>query len=285
MRGIALIVAASALFSAMDAMVKWLTADYSIVQIIFFRSAFAFIPLAPWLLREGFGVLRTTRPMGHLARSLIGLCAIFLFFHAFALLPLAEVTAVAFAAPLLMTALSVPLLGETVGLRRWAAILVGFAGVLIILRPGADGGGMGGTGFLVALGATAMYALAMVALRSLGTTERSVTTVFYFTLTATLAAAALLPWQWTTPSAFDALLFVGTGLLGGTAQLAMTQAVRLAPISLIAPFDYTHLLFAASWGFVLWGDLPGANTLLGAAVVVAAGLYVLHRERLKRAAP
>lgn len=278
LHGIGFMVLGTCLFAIMDAMVKWLSAEYSIAQVVFFRSLFAFVPLSVLLLRTS-RPLHTTRPLAHLLRSLIGVTAMGCFFYAFSQLPLTEVTAISFSASLIMTALSVPLLGEKVGGRRWAAIAIGFAGVLLILRPTGAPIGLGSAAALVA---TFLYACTIIAIRSLGRTEKSVTTVFYFTLTSTIAGGALLPWSWRTPTPTDALLFVGVGLLGGTAQMCMTQAARLAPVATIAPFDYLQMLFAVVIGYVVWGHVPAAATLSGAAIIIAAALYILHRETLAK---
>lgn len=274
--GIGCMVAATSLFAALDAMVKWLMADYSVVQVMFFRAAFALIPLAPWAWREGWAVLATGRPLAHVARSAIGIVAIGCFFIAFGALPLAQVTAISFAAPLLMTALSVPVLKEKVGWRRWAAVGVGFVGVLVIVRPGAMAAE---AALAAALAGTVLYAVIMVLVRAMSVTERPVTIVAWFTIAALAVSGAALPWFWRTPSAFDLMLLAGVGVVGGGAQLLVTQAVRLAPVSVVAPFDYLHLLFAVGFGWAIWGDLPGSHTLAGGAIIVGAGLYVIHRER------
>lgn len=280
--GIACMVAGTSVFAAMDALVKALMADYPVVQLLFFRSAFALVPLAPLLLREGSGALVTTRPWAHVARSGIGMVAIACFFVAFGALPLAQVTTIAFAAPLLVTALSVPVLGEAVGPRRWAAVTAGFVGVVVIVRP--DGFAGLDLGLAAALLGTALYAVVMVLIRAMSATERPVTIVGWFTLSTMVASGAALPWFWVAPAGWlDWVLLAALGILGGGGQLLITQAVRLAPVSLVMPFDYLHLVFAVALGWVFWAEVPGPHIGVGGAVIVAAGLYVLHRETRRRA--
>jgi drug/metabolite transporter (DMT)-like permease len=180
-----------------------------------------------------------------------------------------------------------PLLGEQVGVRRWSAVVVGFMGVLLMTRPGAEALAPGA---LLALSGAVFYALAMISIRKLSRTEHPTAIVFYFTLFATLAAAASLPFgQWVTPKSLTDLgLLITIGLIGGFAQFAMTHAFRLAPIAIVAPFDYLAVVFAMVLGYAVWGDLPDAWILGGAAVVILSGLYILHREtvlaRRRRAA-
>ncbi|WP_439813706.1 DMT family transporter [Zavarzinia sp. CC-PAN008] len=274
--GIAWMLVAVGLFTVMDAAVKWLTDDYSVFQIVFFRSLFAFPPLLFWLWRaHGFGRLRTRRPGTHLLRALIGCTSMVLFFAGYGMMPLAEAIAIGFVAPLFMTALSVPLLGEKVGIRRWTAVLIGFAGVMIMVRPGS---GVFAWGSLVLIGGAFTYAIVIVVIRKLSETEPTGTIVFYFTLFTTTASALTLPFVWVTPDAADLALLISVGLIGGVAQLAMTQAFSLAPLAVVAPFEYTAMLWATLVGFVIWGDLPDLWAIVGALVLVGSGLYILHRE-------
>ena len=274
-RGIASMLFAVMVFSTMDALIKWLAPSYPLMEIVFFRSIFAFIPLLPSLLRQGSAPFRTRRPLGQAGRALIGLGATICFFYAYRFLPLADVFGIAFAAPLFVTALSVPLLGERVGIRRWSAVLVGFAGVLVMVRPDI---GVADAATLITLLGTLCYAVSLVFLRNLGKSETTVSIVFYVTCTTTLASAIALPFVWITPSAVDLPLLILVGILGGIAQLAITRAFRLAPAAVVAPFDYTALPYAAALGYFVWGDVPEPIFLLGAAIVIGSGLYILHRE-------
>ena len=276
-KGIACMLIAVGLFAVMDAMVKWLGETYPTAQMVFFRAAFAFIPLAIVIGRGGglHRALRVTNGWGHVIRCLVGMGSLGLFFYCFPRMPLADMIAITFAAPIFITALSVPLLGERVGPRRWLAILVGFGGVLVILQPG--GSGFDSVALLALLG-TLFYALAAVSVRWLSRTESSTSIVFTFTLTCTLVSAVFLPFNWVTPDLTDLVLLIGLGLIGGCAQIFMTDAFRYADVSLVVPFEYSAMLWAALLGFLFWGEIPGNNVWYGAAIVVASGLYILFRE-------
>ena len=246
------------IFGLMDALVKLAAERHPIGQIIFFRNLFAFIPLSFFIHRAGgLSVLRTRYATQHLLRSITGITSMALTFYAFARMPLADAVAIGLSAPIFLTTFSVPLLGEHVGWRRWSAVGVGFIGILIITRPGSG-----------VFGAIALIPLASAAL--------------YMTLCATILGAASLPWQWVTPTPLMLLCLICIGILGGLAQMALTQAYRLAAVSLIAPFEYSALLVAAIFGFAIWGQIPDHFVWLGSAVVVASGLYILHRETVRR---
>lgn len=283
-RGILAMLAAIGLFSTMDAIIKSIHDHVGTVQILFFRSLFALLPLLPVIRAEGgAAALRTRRPWAQLAYGLLMMGFLLCFFTALGLLPLADVYAVNFASPLFITALSLPLLGEPVGPRRWAAVLVGFAGVLVILRPGAGVLTLGG---LVALAAAAFYALGMIQVRRLARTETSGSIVFWFCVIGTAASALLLPFLWRAPRPLDWPLLAAVGILGGLGQVLVTHAYRLAPAALVSPFQYTSMLWGLAYGAVLFGDRPDAMTLLGSAVVIGSGIYLLQREaRRRRAVP
>jgi drug/metabolite transporter (DMT)-like permease len=276
--GIALRVAAMALFAIMAAMVKWCGGHgVPVFQMIFFRNAFAFVPLGIYIWRTtGARVLITRRPLGHLARAGIGLVGMTGGFSALQYLPLTAATAFSFASPLFMTALSAPLLKENVGRHRWAAVLVGFVGVLIMIRPDPHGMNLLGAGF--ALGGALAAAGAGVTIREIGKTEPGPTIVFYFTLAGMLAGLASLPFGWVMPSPKVLGLLVLMGLIGGVGQMLMTEALRVAPVGVVAPFDYIQLIWASLIGFAVWGEIPQSMTIAGAVVVAASGGYILYRE-------
>jgi drug/metabolite transporter (DMT)-like permease len=279
-RGIAMALVSVLLFSGLNVLVKLLTDDVPVLEVVFARNAFAMLPVGITVaLRGGIGSLRTRHPGGHVWRACIGLTAMSLIFWSYDLLPLADAVALSFTAPLFLTALSVPLLGETVGPHRWSAVLIGFVGVLVILRPGV---GVVQAGALVALGSALGQALALVTIRQLSRTEPPDTIVFYFTLLASLMSALPLPWLWVTPSPRDFVLMVLMGLSGGVAQLFMTRAYALAPAAVIAPYNYGAIVCAVMAGWLVWGDVPAIHAMLGAAIVMASGLYILHRETRRR---
>ncbi len=279
LRGMMLMIGAVFLFTSMDALVKIASETYPTGQIVFFRNFVAFLPLSIFVARAGgLSVLRTRRLGSHLIRGAVGLSAMVCFFLSYKLLPLAEAVAIGMAGPLFITALSVPFLAERVGIRRWSAVIVGFIGVLVMTRPGS---GIFDPAALIPLVGAFFLGLAMVMVRSLSRSEHSATIVFYFTITATLASAASLPWQWVTPDWIGVGILVTIGLIGGCAQFTMTQAFRLAPAALVAPFEYLALVFAMAYGFGFWGEVPDLWLMTGAAIVVASGIYILHREAVR----
>ncbi len=276
--GILLRVGAMAVLSCLSALVKW-TGERGIpvFEIILFRNLFAFVPLGFYIWRTtGFEVLKTRRPFGHLTRSTIGLTGMLCGFSAVQHLPLTEATALQFTSPLFMTALSALLLGEVVGRHRWAAVVVGFIGVLLMARPIPGEMDVTGVtlGILSALGAAG----AMVAIRQISDTERGPTIVFYFTLGGVALGLAGSAFHWVTPDPLTLAMLILAGLIGGVGQLLLTEALRNAPIGVVAPFDYTQLVWAALLGLVIWGELPHPLTLVGAVIVAGSGVYILHRE-------
>ena len=236
---------------------------------------FALLPLSLVLFRQGLAPLRTRRLYGHVGRALVGLTALYVFFLSFSLMPLADAYAISFAAPLFVTALSVLLLKETVGPRRWSAVLVGFVGVLVMIRPGL--GVFQPVALLPLLGAV-LYAGVVIVIRVLSRTESSVAIVFYFTVTGGVLSGLLVPFVWVTPDARDLLMLAGVGVVGACAQLAMTGAFRSAEVSLVVPFEYSAMLWAVLVGYAVWGDVPGVHIWIGVPIVVASGIYIALRE-------
>lgn len=278
MLGIVYRIAAMACMALLSALVKFTGArGIPVFEIILFRNLFAFVPLGVYIWRTtGFSVLKTQRPFGHLTRACVGLVGMVCGFSAVQHLPLTEATALQFTSPLFMTALSALLLAEKVGRHRWAAVFVGFIGVLIMARPVPGEMNVPGVtlGILSALGAAG----AMVAIRQISDTEKGATIVFYFTLGGVVLGAAGSMFNWVTPDPETLGLLVLAGLIGGVGQLFLTEALRQAPIGVIAPFDYTQLVWATGLGLVIWGELPHPLTLVGAVIVAGSGVYILHRE-------
>jgi drug/metabolite transporter (DMT)-like permease len=267
-----------ALMALLAAVVKFCAErGVPVLEIIFFRNAFAFIPVLLYIWKTtGFGVLRTRRPGAHLVRSTVGLTGMVCGFTAVSLLPLTQSTAISFSAPLFMVALSALILKEPVGVHRWMAVAVGFIGVLIMIHP--DPRQFVGAGVLFAIAAAVGSAGAMIAIREISRTEPGPTIVFYFTLAGTVLGLMSLPFGWVLPSPGTLALLVGAGLIGGTGQLLLTEAIRRAPVAVVAPFDYTQLLWAGLIGFLIWGETPAVLTLVGAIVVAASSSYLLWRE-------
>jgi drug/metabolite transporter (DMT)-like permease len=196
-------------------------------------------------------------------------------------MPLTEATALSFSAPLFMTALSALILHEKVGRHRWAAVAVGFVGVLIMIRP--DPAHMATIGAIYALVGALGSAGAMIAIRQISQTEPGPRIVFYFTLAGAVVGLASLPFGWVMPDPLTLTLLILAGVVGGVGQLLLTQAIRLAPVGAVAPFDYTQLVWASLIAYAAWGETPRPATLIGAAVVAASGLYIVYREtRIRR---
>ena len=276
--GIGYRVLAMVCMAGLSALVKWTgSRGIPVFEIIFFRNFFAFVPLGLYVWKTtGFSVLRTQRPVGHLVRSAIGLTGMVCGFSGVQILPLTQATAIQFASPLFMTALSALILSEPVGRHRWGAVVVGFVGVLIMVRPVPGQINVPGVSLAIlsALGAAG----AMVAIRQIAATEKGPTIVFYFTLGGTVLGLAGSIFHWVTPDPVTLAFLVFAGLLGGVGQLFLTEALRVAPVGVVAPFDYTQLIWAAALGFLVWGELPHPATLFGALVVAGSGVYILHRE-------
>ncbi|CAA7613166.1 DMT family permease [Candidatus Terasakiella magnetica] len=276
--------AATTLFAGMDAVVKLLMVDYSLAQVLVFRALFGLLPLVPLLHRAGMGVLFSGKPWFHLIRSLLGLAAVGCFFLSFRTLPLANVTAIGFAAPLLVALFSVVILKEKVEPLGWLILVVGFVTIVGMVGPGGWEDGDWAEGSAAALTGTVLYAGVIVLMRGMGQNESPIATVFWFSMTTTVVMGSTLPWVWHSPGWGDLALFAAAGLLGGTGQLLMAQALRLAPASVVVPFDYFHIVVSASLGWAIFSDIPTLRTAVGAGVLIVCGLALLHRQRRGRRA-
>ena len=274
-RGIALALLSVGFYCGMTATMKQVTADYSVFQILLFRHLFALPMILPMLLAAG-GVsdLRTRRPRLHLLRNSVIIIGHLCLITGLGELALTDVSAIQFTAPLMVTALSALFLRESVGPRRWAAVLAGFAGVLVMVPPAGD---VRPAALIILLG-TFCYAAMIIMTRLLAATDTVAAIAFYGMLAGVLAGLIALPWVWITPSPADLLLLILVGLFGGLAQLTIVAALKRAPPPVLAPFDYTIMLWAVGLDLVLWRATPSLQTLAGAAIVAAAGLYVAHRE-------
>ncbi|MEM6712113.1 MAG: DMT family transporter [Pseudomonadota bacterium] len=272
-------------FSLMVTIVKYLGDQVPIGQLVFTRAFFGLIPLMIMIgwQQSGWSALSTKRPLMHVGRALIGASAMSLWFASLGLLPLPDATAISFAAPLITTALAVIILGEVVRIYRWSAVIVGFIGVLIILSPnlGLVGGLSDDTraiGSLLALASAGFMALAQIYVRQMIGTESTTAVVFYFSAFTCLFSLATVPFGWIVPDIEMTALLIVMGLLGGTGQIFLTQSFRLAPASVVAPFDYTAILFALIIGYFLFDETAGLAVLAGSVLVVGAGLFVIYRE-------
>lgn len=287
LRGVAFKLASVLVFIVMSTMIKVTAGHVPPGETVFFRSAFAIPVIVAWLawrgeLRTGFA---TVNPMGHVWRGFAGTVAMGLGFASLAYLPLPEVTALGYAAPLLTVVFAAMFLGEEVRAFRLSAVGLGLVGVMIVLSPrlsvlGGDGAGQREAfGAMLVLGSAVFAALAQVFVRRLVQTEKTAAIVFWFSLTATCLSLVTLPLGWVVPTPREAMILVGAGLLGGVGQILLTSAYRFADASLVAPFDYASMLFALGFGYFLFDEVPTWTMLGGAALVVAAGILIIWRER------
>lgn len=276
---IGLVTLAMLLFVSTDGAAKVLAASMSPLQIIWVRYAVIVVILLPILAwRHAEKLLRTTRPVLHVLRGLLLAVSGTIFVFSLERLPLELSTAIGFAAPLYVTALSIPLLGEQVGARRWAAVGVGFAGVLVILRPG-------GAGFqwamVLPLVSSFCWAVGLIITRMMRGTEHPMTILAWSSLVGCVAAAPFALPAWRAPGAFEWLLLVGIGVLNAGGQYLVIRAFMIAHASLLAPFSYSTIVWATLIGAFVFGTFPDAQSIAGTLVLVAAGLYVWHRERVR----
>ncbi len=275
-RGIAAITIGVFLFSIADTMGKWFgLAGYHTTQIVFFRYLFGLLPVSVVLWHEGLVALKTKRPLAHIMRGVLMFSALSLFFRGLRDVPLAEGIAVAFSAPLFVTALSGPVLGERVGLQRWAAVLVGFAGMLVMLRPGSAAFRVDA---LYIIASAFCFASVMLLTRRMSRNETNASMYAFSTITAGLCTLPFLTVTWISPQDTHLWMFLLLGIVGGTASFFMIVAYRNAPASVNAPFDYTALLWSTLWGWLIWQERPDAMVWLGAIIVVTAGLFITYRE-------
>ena len=278
--GVAARTAAVGCMALVSAGAKYMAgAGTPLLQIIFCRNAFAFIPLILFVRATvGFGALRTERPLRHLTRSAVGMIGMGFGFAAAARLPLVQAAILGFTTPLFMTLLSRLILRERADWRRWIAVVAGFVGVIIALHPSQIHKISAGLifGLVGAMGAAG----AMIAIRGMPRSESGPTIVFYFTLCCTLVGLSSLPFGWVTPSPLLFAVMVGTGISGGVGQLLLTYAARWAPLPVLAPFDYTQLIWASGIGFLVFGERPDAWLFVGAGVIAVSGLYIAWGEGL-----
>lgn len=284
--GIGLRVAAATCFAFMAMLVKLgHEAGVGVVELAFYRFAFGLPPLLLWIAASrNFGAWRTRRPLAHAWRAAAGLTTLVLSFSALGLLPLAETTTIGFAAPLFSVALSALILGESVGRHRWTAVVAGFVGVLVVMRP--EGRDLPPLGLLLA-GLSAFGAgIVTITIRQVGRTEGTQTTVLWFSLLSMAATGLLMPFFAQAHDGGTWLLLLALGMVGGFSQICLTASLRFAPVPVVVPFDYTQLLWAVLLGWLVFADEPASTTWLGAAIIIASGLYTLWREhRLGREAP
>jgi drug/metabolite transporter (DMT)-like permease len=287
LRGIILKIISVLVFIVMASMIKATAAHVPPGEAVFFRSFFAIPVILVWLalqgeLSTGFGTVNT---MGHVWRGLVGTLAMGMGFAGLGLLPLPEVTAISYAAPLMVVVLAAMFLGEDVRAFRIACVALGLTGVLIVLSPrltitsGAGVGHAEALGAMVVLCGALFAAMAQVFVRKLILTEKTTTIVFYFSVTSTVLSLITLPFGWVIPTGREVALLIGAGVLGGVGQIFLTASYREADASLVAPFEYASMLFALGIGYFVFGEVPTLTMLAGAALIVTAGILIIWRER------
>jgi drug/metabolite transporter (DMT)-like permease len=269
-------VASGAVFNCANAASKWLIATYPIGEVLFARTLVALLTMAAFILpAAGFAVYRTQRLRAHVMRATSQVGSQTMLLIAFSLMPLAGVTAIMFSSPIFSTLASAYFLHEKVGPARWIVLLIGFLGVVVIANPGVDTFQVGA---LFALGNAVLFGTVVAGVRGMASTESAETLImFQLTLLTTVYAFALLL-GFTLPTAFDALVMIGSGIGNGVAQYLWTRAIHLAPTSAVVPFQYLQLVWAMLLGFAVWGDLPTIGLLVGSAIVISSGLYLFWHE-------
>lgn len=287
--GIGFKIMAVGIFLAMASLLK-ASVGIPAGELVFFRSFFALIPIVIFMAwqRELIAATKTSRPGGHFMRGLMGVLGQGFGFYALTQLPLAETTAIQYILPLMTVAMGALFLGEDVKAYRWSAVIAGLIGVAIIIWPRLTvfSGGVTveglhpGWGAISALTGCLFAAIAFLQIRRLVSTERSSTIVFYNSISCTLFALLTIPFGWVMPSPTTAVMLIGAGICGGIAQVALTESFRHADMSLIAPFEYTSLVFSLIIGYLVFGDVPTLPMLAGSTILVGAGIFVVIREQM-----
>ena len=288
-KGIAFKVISAALFAVMQALIRSPGARYPVGQVVFYRSVFAIIPLVLVYAWRGelAAVVRTERPLGQAGRGVLSIAGMFFNFGAVARLPLVESNAIAFSSPLFTVTLAALILNERVRVYRWSAVVIGFVGVLVVLSPHLSGeeltaavaGATSLIGVVYAICGSVTNAGTAIQTRRLAQSESTSSIVFYFSVSCALAGLATLPFGWITPSIGETVALISIGVLGGTGHIFLTESYRFASASLVAPFDYTAMIWALVLGYAMFGETPTAEIIGGSAIIAAAGLFVIWRER------
>jgi drug/metabolite transporter (DMT)-like permease len=275
--GISITILGGLCFAIQDAGIKWLSAEIAVLQILFLRSLFGLVFLGTSSVFSGEAIsFRVNRPWLLITRSGLNILSWILFFTSLKYLPLATAVALFFSFPLFLAIISVPLLGESVGIRRIIAIIVGFAGVLLITNP-AEGLSIPA---LMMLGAALGWAIVASLTRILGEKENTTTLLFYTLLGFAVLLAVPQYWLWRSIEFESYLMIVGVAFVGVIAQFSVTKAYAIASPSLIAPFEYTALIWSAILGYLVWNDIPDAYAIAGAFLIIGSGIYIIHREAL-----
>lgn len=284
LRGIALKLASVFLFTIMASLIKATASEVPPGEAVFFRSFFAMPIIIGWLAWRGdlSTGLKAKRPMGHVWRGVIGVSAMGTGFAALGLLPLPEVTALGYAAPMMTVIFAAILLGERLRAFRISAVALGLVGVVVVLWPRLTVGTISDVALLgvtLILISAVLRALAQIHIRRLVATEETSAIVFYFSLTATMLSLLTLPFGWAWPTTSALIMLICSGLIGGVAQIFLTTAYKHSEAALLAPFDYASILFSIIFGYVFFAEIPTSQVLVGSAIVVSAGGLIIWRER------
>ena len=275
LRGALWILLAAGLLTGLGAMVKHLGKDIPPVQMVFVRSLVAVSVIAPFMLRSGWAGFRTKRPGMHLLRALVGTLGMFCVFYAFAHLPLAETVAIVFSRPLFAVWLAILFLGETVGWRRISAALVGFAGVLVMVRPGSAAFDPAS---LYAVTAAVTAGSIAVIIKKMSATESTSSIILWFSVGSAVITAIPAIVVWVPPAPVQWAYLISIGIVGAVGMAAMTKGFSTGETSFVTPFDYSRLLYATALGFFIFGEAPDAWSAMGALIIVASGYYIARRE-------
>ena len=263
----------------MSVQAKLIGIDYHPTQITFARGLVVLIFLAPLIYRlGGLNFLKTKKPVLHFFRSIAGLVGNLMFFFAFQRLPVADVTVISQAVPIFSCILAIIFLNEIIRWRRWTAILIGFLGVIIAINPSGEIA----LASIYALVATLMWSITIIFLRLLGTTEHPVKTVFYFMLISVIITSFFQPFLWKQPSFNVILLFFGLGTTAFVTQILMTYALQKAPASIVSPFNYTGIIWAIVFDYIIWNTTPVMTTIIGGSIITITGIYIFRREATKK---
>jgi drug/metabolite transporter (DMT)-like permease len=287
-KGIVLKLISAVFFAVMAALIRYLGARYPLGEVVFYRSAFALVPVMVVYAWRGelMATVRTERPLGQASRGALSIVGMFCNFGALARLPLIEANAISFTSPLISVALAALILKERVRIYRWSAVTIGFVGVLVVLAPHFSGDELTVAMASAASVAGVIYAMAgsitnagtMIQTRRLTESETTSSIVFYFSLICALAGLVTWPFGWITPSGTEFAALAAIGFLGGTGHILLTESYRYASASVVAPFDYTSMIWALLLGYAFFGETPTVMIVLGSAIIAGAGLFVIWRE-------
>ena len=279
LRGVLFMFIATICFSLMHALIRHMSGELHPFELAFFRNLFGLLVVLPWFVRYGLRPLKTKRLSLHAIRAGINVMAMLMFFYALSVTPLADVAALSFTAPIFATVLAVLILGEIVGLRRWAAILFGFCGTLVLLRPGFE---IVTYGQILVVVSASFWACALIVIKILARTESSVTIITYLILLMAPLSAIPAAMVWSTPSVEQLGVMALMGILGTFGQLLMTQALKEGDTNVIMPLDFLKMIWAVLLGFFIFGEIPEIFTWVGGAMIFSSITYIAYREHKVR---